>query len=301
MIRPGIRGAISAALLVGLGAGITSCASRDASPPATGVALTIGLQAPLDQQVVGLAYGEVLEARGFTVDYNPGVRGRRAMLNALQDGLVDLTPEYAGQLLSAADPGSPEKARTAVLGALPRALAPYGLTVLADSDAEKATVFVVTDEFAEAQHVEDLEDLAPIGQAITIGGTVDFENESYGRSGLTSTYGLEDWGFRPADDPQELIALLRAGGVQVAALSWIDPGVHADDLTILADPQGLAPAQNVVPVLPSGVASPQIQVALDAVQQALTTKDLAAFAAAGDELPAAVAHEWLVSEGLIED
>ena len=40
----------------------------------------------------------MLAADGYTVDYNPGIGAREVFIPALQDGSIDLIPEYTGVL-----------------------------------------------------------------------------------------------------------------------------------------------------------------------------------------------------------
>ena len=111
-------------------------------------------------------YGQALAADGVTVSYKVNIGERAAYIPALQKGEIDLIPEYAGSILSyldkTANAKSGDDVKTALDGALPKGLKALDFSAAADSDSLN-----VTPEFAKANNLKSIADLA------NVSGTVD--------------------------------------------------------------------------------------------------------------------------------
>jgi osmoprotectant transport system substrate-binding protein len=289
------RLALGAAILVG----IAGCGADFGEVTPNGISLTIGSQTGFDNQVVAQVYGQALEAKGYTVDYNTGIGSRKKYLVSLQDGVVDIVPEYAGLLLDSVTPGADDTSLDTIMTALPIGLDPLGLSVLDASTATKSRVFVVTRQFADAHSIVSIRDLEPVASAITIGSSENFESSSYGRRPLEFVYGLSDWTFRSAVDEPTVVEDLLANTIQVADLSTTDTAISEHDLVELKDPADVITAQNLVPVVNTSVVTDDLTSIMNAVTAQLKTQDLAEFSMVDDELASTVAHDWLVKHKFV--
>jgi osmoprotectant transport system substrate-binding protein len=267
--------------------------------------ITIGSQGFAESDILAQLYGQALAAGGYTVDYAPGIGSRETFIPALQDGSIDLIPDYAGNLLYGADPDATATSTADVMAALPAALEPLGLVVSTAAQAEDADALVVTKEFAEANNLVTIADLAPIASTITIGANTEFEGRSYGRAGLESVYGVTGWTFKAIDDyggPGTLSDLL-SGTIQVADIYTTTPSIKQNDLVVLEDPQHLIAAQNIVPLFNKKAYSVQVANIIDQISNKLTTEELMSLneISAGDSKPSPekVAHDWLTKMSLI--
>jgi len=294
--RRAIRTGVAAVAVV---LGLTACGSDFTGVASNGVSVTVGSLSGFDNQVLAEIYGQALEARGYTVDYNTGIGSRKTYLLSLQSGVIDIVPDYAGSLLQAVSEGADDTDLETIMTTLPVALEKLDLTILEPAKAKKSRVFVVTHEFANAHKLVQIGDLAPLASAITIGSADHLESSRYGRRALEFSYGLTGWNFRSAADEAVVVDNLLENTIQVADLSTTDPAIVENHLVELADPYHVITAQNVVPVLNLKAATPDLSDAINDVSKILTTADLTHFATFDDELPSTVAHDWLVENGII--
>ena len=296
------------ALSLGVGALVLAgCASADPLDPGdagdAGGTITIGNQAFPESELLAQIYGQVLAANGYEVAYEAGIGSRETFIAALQDGSIDLIPDYAGNALVYANPDAEETSAEDVEAALPAALEPLGLAVTAAAPGEDSDALVVTPEFADANDLTTIGDLAPLSASITLGANTEFEPRW--RDGLAEVYGFEGWQFKPIDDyggPGTLADLL-AGAIQVADIYTTTPSIAANDLVVLEDDLDLFAAQNIIPLLNADVLTDEIAELLDEVSALITTDVLLDLNAemAGDAKPSAadVATAWLTEQGLL--
>lgn len=293
---------------LGLTASLAACGSGDPFGSNGGVnlgSLTIGSQGFAESDILAQLYGQVLADNGYTVDYALSIGSRETFIPALQDGSIDMIPDYAGNLLYGANPDATATSTADVMTALPGVLDPLGLTVADAALAEDADALVVTKAFAEENSLESIGDLAPIAATITIGANTEFEGRSYGRTGLESVYGVTGWTFKAIDDyggPGTLSDLL-AGNIQVADIYTTTPSIKANNLVVLKDPLNLIAAQNVVPLFNKDAYSIGVANLVNRVSNKLTTQELMSLneISAGDSKPSpeTVAKDWLTKQGLL--
>ena len=122
----------------------------------------------------------------MTATTKPNIGSREIYVKAVQDGSVDLVPDYTGNLLSYFDAAAPEVSADDVYKALPGKL-PDGLAVLDASKAEDKDAMVVTKATAEKYQLKSIEDLAKVCKDLTIGAPATFETRPYGFPGLKQT------------------------------------------------------------------------------------------------------------------
>src|SRR4029079_2235430 len=111
-----------------------------------------------ESQILAEIYAQALSAKGVTVEKRLNIGSRETYIPGLQDGSIDLIPEYSGVLLQyfdkAADQTEPDAVYTALQAALP---AP--LTVLDQAAAEDKDSVVVTKETAAKYNLTSIADL----------------------------------------------------------------------------------------------------------------------------------------------
>ena len=288
----------AAAAAVGLAAALAACASDDptASDPAgggdgdgsgAGGSVTIGSFAFPESEILGEIYSQALENGGFDVTERFNIGPRQQTIPALQDGSINLIPEYNGNLLAFYDTEYTERTTGDVDAALVDAVAADDLVVYASAAAEDKDAYVVTRETAEANDLTSIGDLSAL-EPFTLGANPQFGELGYGIPGLASVYGVEDVKFRPIEDfggPDTVKALV------------------AEDLVVLEDPENLISSQNIIPLLSADIDTPDLEAILDEVSAALDTEDLIALRdrVEGDEKASAeqAATDWLTENGLI--
>ncbi|MEY4318951.1 MAG: hypothetical protein RL378_55 [Actinomycetota bacterium] len=279
---------------IGLILGVAGCAP---SAVPSSEPIVIGSQAYYSNEIIAEAYALVLEDAGFTVERTFSLGQRDVYVPAIVAGEIDLFPEYTGNLLQFFVPTATETAAEDVYAALATSL-PEGLTALAMSPASDQDSYNVTQEFASANGVESIADLASIAD-ITLGGAPELAERPYGPTGLLAMYGVTV-SFEATGDTT--VESLVAGIVDMANVYSADPRIQQLGLVTLSDPLGLFLASNVVPIASEAV-NADARALIDAVSAAMSAADLVALnvRSVDEKLSAAViAREWLVSEGLLD-
>lgn len=270
--------------------GLAGCAQ-------TSETIVIGSQAYYSNEIVAEAYAQALEEAGYTVERNFSLGQRDVYVPAILEGEVDLFPEYTGNLLQYFDPSATQTEAQAVYEALAAAL-PEGLTALALSPASDQDSYNVTQEFASANNLSSIADLANLG-SVTLGGAPELAERPYGPSGLLSVYGVTVDFVATGDTTVESLV---AGEVDMANVYSADPRINQLGLVTLSDPQGLFLASNLVPIASAALDQGAID-AINAVSLAMSADELVAMnvRSVEEELSAAeIAGDWLRSEGLID-
>ena len=79
--------------------GGTGSSSSSDQPGAGKPAVTIGTKDFTEEFVLGQLYKQALEAKGYKVNYKENIGATEIVYAALQNGDIDLYPEYQGTLL----------------------------------------------------------------------------------------------------------------------------------------------------------------------------------------------------------
>ena len=280
---------------------LAGCASSDPLGGGNGPAsddsstIVIGSQAYYSNEIIAEIYAQALEANGFEVERSFNIGQRDAYMPAIEDGSIDLFPEYTGNLLQYFEPDATATTPDDVYAALQEAL-PEGLTVLDQSPATDQDSYNVTAAFAEEHDLTSIADLAGV-EGLVLGGAPELEERPYGPTGLKDLYDVTVT-FNPTADTT--VDELVAGNIQVANVYSADPRIETDDLVTLEDPKGLFLASNVVPLVNAEIAD-EIADVINAVSAALTPEGLVALnvQSTKDERSSAdIAADWLAENGL---
>ncbi|MCY7394941.1 MAG: ABC transporter substrate-binding protein [Nocardioides sp.] len=301
----------AAVIAVGLFSGLAACGSDDPTTTTAsenGDTVIVGSFAFPESEILGEIYAQALEAKGVDVETKFSIGPRQQTIPALQDGSINLIPEYNGNLLAYYDEAYTERTTEEVDGALADAVAVDELRVLESAEAEDKDAYVVTSETAEANDLPEIGDLANL-VPFSLGSNPQFGELGYGIPGLKDVYGVGtaegDVTFVPIEDfggPDTVKALVD-DTVQVADIYTTSPAIVSEDLVVLEDPENMISAQNIVPLLADSVYTDAIAETLNAISAELTTDDLIALRdrVEGDEKASAstAAEEWLDEKGLL--
>jgi len=130
-----------------------------AGTQAAGQTLKVGSANFQENVILANIYAQALQAQGATVSTQLNIGSRETYMPGLQDGSIDLIPEYSGVLLQYFDKKATAVSSDDVFAALPAAL-PQGLVVLDQSKAEDKDAIVVTKETADKYDLKSIADLA---------------------------------------------------------------------------------------------------------------------------------------------
>lgn len=246
-------------------------------------------------------YAGALEAKGVKVEKKLNIGAREAYIPALQDGSIDLIPEYTGVLRDYFKKGQTGTDAETVYTEL-KSSVPDTLTVLDKSAAEDKDALVMKKSRADELGVKSIADLAGKADQLTVGGPPEWKTRDTGIPGFKKIYGLEFKAFRPLDAGGPLtLAALKNGQIDAGDLFTTDPSIAANDLIALEDPKNMYAAQNVVPLITKSKSNPTIEGALNAVSAKLDTATLSALLkeVVIDKKDAdTVAKEFLTKNGL---
>lgn len=296
-------------------AALAACGSETEEPAARPdpSAVTVASFTFSESRTLAEIYAQLLAARGFRVERALDLASREVAEPALEQGAIDLLPEYLGTALAFVEGASGPLRGTegARLGGddtyerLRRAFAARGVTVLAPAAAENKNGFVVTQATAQRLGLRTISDLRPVAGQLTIGGPPECPSRRFCLQGLRDTYGLEFRRFQPLDvSGPGTVAALEGGEIDVAMLFTSDGNIGRADFVLLEDDRRLQPPENVVPVVRTDVTQrhPTLAGIVDQATAQLKAEDLVALNRRVDLdrlSPADAADEWLRAHGLV--
>jgi osmoprotectant transport system substrate-binding protein len=269
--------------------------------------LTIGSAGFWESAVVAEIYAQALEDAGFTVERQLEQGARDVTHPALVDGQIDLMPEYIGGYLAVTYGGEPTPDIDESLAALREELEADGLVAFEATPGTDADGFAVRQETADEFDLTTMSDLAEVADQLTWGVAQECgENPNCG-PGLERVYGID---FASLDVETlgacstAIAEALNASNIDVAQVCTTQPEIAGFNLVLLEDDGGLAPAQNIVPVVRQEIvdeAGDVLESTLNAVSALLTTEELTNLGAAvilnGESYEDAAA-QWLADNGL---
>ncbi|AJE34171.1 putative substrate-binding protein [Corynebacterium humireducens NBRC 106098 = DSM 45392] len=269
---------------------LSSCSSSDEDPLATSPTadagdgtITIGTANFPESEIIGQIWAAALEDAGFDVEVTSGIGSREVYLKALEEGSIDLVPEYSGNL---AQYYGAELESGASAGDVAEALAdvlPAGLVAGDIADGESKDSYRVTRALAEEHGLTTLADLDKLDR-VRIAANPEFAERPYGPPGLASVYGVDAAKISvvPISDgggPLTVAAVLE-GAAEVADIYTTSPLLDAAgnevDLVTLEDPEQLILPQNVLPLMRADAIPQEALDAVNGISGELTTDALVA-------------------------
>jgi len=278
----------------------TTASSGDSST------ITVGSANFPENELLAEMYAQALEAQDVKVTRKFNIGARELYLKALEDGSIDLLPEYNGALLAALSPKGevPQSVSTPdeVYDALQKVL-PKGTQTLPQSAAEDKDTLTVTQETASKYDLKTIGDLKPVAGQMSLAAGPEFDKRYQGVVGLEKVYGVKFKEFKALDAGGPLTkAALEKGDVQVANIFSTDSAIETENLVVLEDTKNLFLAQNILPLITKSKVNGTVEDALNKVSEALTTEDLTKYLAkvqVDKQDPATVAKEYLSDKKLV--
>jgi osmoprotectant transport system substrate-binding protein len=251
-------------------------------------------------------YAQAIEGAGIRVEREPSLGPRELVMPALLRGLVEFVPEYAGsglQFLAGDGSTSPDDEINHQRFA--ERLGSLDVTALDASPAEDQNGFAVTAETAQLYGLRTLSDLATVSRELVFGGPPECTRRPFCIPGLERSYGItfgQVFSNLDTGGPRTVSALAE-GTVDVALLFTSDGAIDLNDFVLLEDDLNLQPAENVTPVIRTGVLDrfgSSLADTVNAVSALLSTGELRTLNAevARGATPPQIASRWLASNGL---
>jgi osmoprotectant transport system substrate-binding protein len=292
--------AVMALTACGGGGGSDPLATGNNSPAASDTIVVGSANFP-ESALIAQIYAGALTAKGVKVSTKLNIGSRETYIPGLQDGSIDLIPEYSGVLLQYFDKTATQVSSDEVYAAL-KTKVPAKLTVLNQSAAEDKDSVTVTKDTATKYNLKSIADLKSVAGQLVLGGPPEWKTRQTGAPGLKAKYGVVFKEFKSLDAGGPLtINALKNGSIQAGDVFTTDPNIVANGWVSLEDPQNLFAAQNVLPLINKAKASTQVTDTLNAVSAKLDTQtllDLDKQIITDKKDPAEVAKTFLSSAGL---
>jgi osmoprotectant transport system substrate-binding protein len=179
------------------------------------------------------------------------------------------------------------------------------MTPLEPAEAEDANAFAVTQEFSDENGVTTLSELGELGEPVALAAAEDCPDRPDCKLGLESVYNIKISEFVPLGfGTAQTKDALTGGEVQVGQVGTSDGQIEQLNLVVLDDDKDWQNVENLVPVVSTEFleANPELEDALNALSEVLTTEDLMTLNAKVDaerQLASDVAEEYLTEKGLI--
>lgn len=247
--------------------------------PAETPAISIGSAGFPEAALVAEIYAQALEADGYTVDRHLELGERPAVRAAFDGGEINLAPDYLGGLAAFLElelASEPDAVHAALLPALEE----LGQTALDYSPGTDADGFVVRQETADELGLATMSDLAEVAGDLVWGLATGCPDNPVCGPGLLEIYGIDistlDVESLPPCSP-EIAEALNNDAIQVAQVCTTQSEIASFNFVLLEDDGGLAPAQNIAPVLTQELADAggaALADTLNSVSALLTTEEL---------------------------
>lgn len=288
--RSKARSAYSISLLLGLGLLVNSAFASAQS-------ITIGGANFSEQTILANIYASALKNQGIDVKTRLNLGNRQIIAQALENGDVDVVPEYIGSLLSFYDDKTALTSQKEILSALQQKL-PADLQLLEPSSAGSITAWAVTKKTAEKYNLRTLSDLAPVSGNFTLGGPPEVATAALGPlPGLKAVYGINFKSIKSLDMGGPLSRLaLNSGAIDVATVVSTQGILAKEPWVVLEDDKHQQPLQNITPLGRKALLTPEVTKVLNEVSARLTDDDLKQLNRLVDidhKDPAKVAAQWV--------
>jgi osmoprotectant transport system substrate-binding protein len=296
----------------------SAAASAPASVAPSSAALTpadikIGSDDFYESSVVAEMWAQVLEAKGFKVDRHFNIGARQVRQPALEQGQIDLVPEYVGSGLGYYDKtkttGDGQKNHDELQTIV--ATKGGGLTVFNISPGEDTNAFVVRGDDATSMSLAKISDLVAHQADLTWGLPADCDTNPLCSGALKDGYGFT---YPPAKRKAldacsaPMAQALQGKAIDIAELCSTQPAIGQFGFKVLEDDKKTQPAENIAAMVRDDYLAKVgdkagFQALLDAVTAKLTTDELTKLGVAiqvdHKDIPA-VATQWLKDNGLLQ-
>lgn len=296
------------------GASPSAVASAGSSPSASETGATpdikIGSDDFYESSVVAEMWAQVLEKAGYKVERHFNIGARPVRQPALEQGQIDMVPEYVGSGLGYYDKTmttgdgqqNADKLQAIVTGK------GGGLTVFSISPGQDTNAFVVRGDTATADSLAKISDLLANQANYAWGLPADCDTNPLCSGALKDGYGFT---YPPAKRKAldacsaPMAQALESKAIDIAELCSTQPAIGQFSFKVLDDDKKTQPAENIAAVVRNDYLAKvgdkaAFQALIDAVTAKLTTDELTKL---GVEIQvnhkdvAVAATDWLTTNG----
>jgi osmoprotectant transport system substrate-binding protein len=261
-----------------------------------------------EEFIVAQMYGQLLENAGFTVDFKLNLGGTPVAMAAIENGDIDLYPEYTSTALLTVLNEQPLQNPTDIYNAVKKGYQEkYHLTWLDPSPFNDTQALAMTQAKSQQYGITDFSECTQKAPELILGGPAEFQTRDDGLPGLQKAYG----GFQFKQFIQLGTGSLRYqalldGQIDVVVAFSTDCQIQGDNLVLLKDDKHFYPVYNIAPVVRDDTLAkyPQIADVLNKLAPLLTTPIMSSLNWEVDgpskKDPAEVAKTFLQQNGLLK-
>ena len=217
---------VALALLVLAGVTVTTRAST--SQPSEAKPMRVGSKRFVESYILAEMVTQLARRDGVSAQHDQGLGGTAVVFRALEDGSIDVYPEYTGTLAEAA-----VKNGASDLAALRAALAPRGLALSEPLGFENTYALAVSRAVATKLGLTKVSDLVAHSE-LRVALSNEFVGRRDGWPGLSERYGLRFAAPKAIDHALAYEAIAR-GEADVVDVYTTDAKIARFDLVVLAD------------------------------------------------------------------
>jgi osmoprotectant transport system substrate-binding protein len=276
-----------------------------------GPTITVGSKNFTEQLILGEMYAQALAANGFNVEKRLNLGSVQIADRALQNGQIDLYPEYTGTALVAIfgyEPQDYPENPEATYDEVKRLYSERDPadTMLQPTNFENTYGIVVRREVAEEYDIQTLEDLAEVSPELTFASFSEFQERADGFPNMKRNYpnlNFED--ILIVNDLGLRYQGLQEGEADVGIGFTTDLQFDSPDLVVAEDTKDIWPSYYPAPVVRSDVLeeNPEMREVLNSVSESTPDaegmRELIGRVDIDQEDPADVAREHLEEKGLL--
>jgi len=239
------------------------------------------------------------------VALEPGLGKTAFVFSSLQEGSIDIYPEFTGTALVTHLEEAPESndSQAVYQQAKEGMKERYNLEMLAPMAFNNTYTVAVTNELAETYNLEEIGNLKPIEDEITAGFTLEFTDRYDGYIGMQDVYNLDIADIRTMDPGIRQTAIAN-GEVDVIDAYATDSYMTELNLVSLEDPENLFPPYHGAPLMRAETLEtyPELAPILNQLGGKITSEEMRQMNHQVDYQgadPKQVAEQYLIEEGLL--
>ncbi|MFC2946909.1 ABC transporter permease/substrate-binding protein [Virgibacillus sediminis] len=270
--------------------------------------LVIGGKLGSEPEILINMYKQLIEEEtNLTVELEPGLGKTAFVFSALQEGDIDIYPEFTGTAIvthleeQAESNDAGEVYEQAAVGMKQE----YGMEFLQPMQFNNTYAVATTKELANRYNLETIGDLKTVEDEITAGFTLEFTDRYDGYVGMQDVYDIDINNIRTMEPGIRQDALAN-GEVDVIDAYATDSYMVELGLVTLEDSENLFPPYQGAPLMREETLKkyPELEAALNQLGGKITDDEMRQMnyqVDYEDRSPQAVAREYLTEQGLLDN
>lgn len=282
---------------------VISCSLSSSS---SDTAIQIGSKDFTEQLILGQMYALALEDKGYSVERKLNLGGTPVAQAGLEEGEIDLYPEYTGTALLTVLKLPVKNNSQEVYETVSQAYRQrYNLNWLQPSPMSNTQTLVMTPEGSQKYGINTISDFVADANKLIMVGSPEFQEREDGLPGLKKVYSDFELKEFKAVNPGLRYEALVNREADVAVGFSTDGEISAMNLVMLEDNKNLFPPYHVAPVVRQAVLENQPGIAdiLNSITTKITTDTMQRLnyeVTGKNQEPAKVAKDFLSKAGLVE-